>query len=55
MNIKIDIRSKQRKLNYITLKLKTARDESNSVNVTKMIFFHMVRDYFIKTTFVTKK
>lgn len=35
MNIKIDIRSKQKKLNNITLKLKNARDESNSVKIVQ--------------------
>lgn len=33
MNIQIDIRLKQRKLNNITSKLKTARDKNDSVNI----------------------
>lgn len=35
MNIQADIRLKQRKLNNITLKLKNARDESNTVKIVQ--------------------
>lgn len=35
MNIQIDIRLKQKKLNNITLKLKNARDQSNNVKIVQ--------------------